>query len=115
MMNPSNILRTGYASQHKPCSRTSIKYIKILFPFIWLLVFLVACNDRKKEPPAMFEALSSGSTGIDFVNKLTPTPQFNMFKYMYFYNGAGVGVGDYNNDGMIDVFFSSNQGDNKIY
>ncbi|HET9747460.1 MAG TPA: VCBS repeat-containing protein, partial [Chitinophagaceae bacterium] len=40
---------------------------------------------------------------------------FNMFKYMYFYNGAGVGVGDFNNDGLSDVFFSANQGENKIY
>ena len=34
---------------------------------------------------------------------------------MYFYNGAGVGAGDFNNDGLIDIFFSSNQGENKIY
>ena len=63
----------------------------------------------------MFEALDSKTTGIDFENKLTPTAQFNMFKYMYFYNGAGVGVGDFNNDGLSDIFFSSNQGENKIY
>ena len=63
----------------------------------------------------MFEVLDSKATGIDFVNKLTPTSQFNMFKYMYFYNGAGVGVGDFNNDGLSDIFFSSNQGENKIY
>ena len=34
---------------------------------------------------------------------------------MYFYNGAGIGAGDFNNDGLIDLFFASNQGDNKIY
>ena len=115
MMNPSNIFGTGCGSQHKPGCSTSVKYIKILFPIIGLMVFLFACNDREKEPPAMFEALSSGSTGIDFINKLTPTPQFNMFKYMYFYNGGGVGVGDFNNDGLSDIFFSSNQGENKLY
>jgi enediyne biosynthesis protein E4 len=38
-----------------------------------------------------------------------------MFKYMYFYNGAGVGAGDFNNDGLTDLFFASNQGDNKLY
>ena len=76
--------------------------------------FLPVMTERKK-PLAMFEALSSGSTGIDFVNKLTPTPQFNMFKYMYFYNGAGVGIGDFNNDGLGDIFFSSNLGSNKLY
>jgi len=59
--------------------------------------------------------LDHNKTGLDFTNKLTPTKEFNVFKYMYFYNGAGVGAGDFNNDGLIDLFFSSNQGDNKIY
>src|SRR5687768_18247103 len=54
-------------------------------------------------------------TGLRFTNKLTATPQFNMFHYMYFYNGAGVGAGDFNNDGLVDLFFSANQGDNKLY
>jgi len=80
-----------------------------------LCLTFFSCNDKKEEQPALFEALDSGSTGIDFANKLTPTAQFNMFKYMYFYNGAGVGVGDFNNDGLSDIFFSSNQGENKIY
>ena len=74
-----------------------------------------SCSDKKDEAPALFEALESKATGIDFANKLTPTAQFNMFKYMYFYNGAGVGVGDFNNDGLSDIFFSANQGENKIY
>jgi hypothetical protein len=80
-----------------------------------LCLTFFSCNDKKEEQPALFEALDARSTGIDFANKLTPTAQFNMFKYMYFYNGAGVGVGDFNNDGLIDIFFSSNQGENKIY
>ena len=63
----------------------------------------------------MFEALESRQTGIDFVNKLTPTSEFNLFKYLYFYNGAGVGAGDFNNDGLVDLFFSANQGQNKLY
>jgi hypothetical protein len=77
---------------------------------------LFCCNDHKNEnidPNAIFETLDSKTTGIDFTIKLTPTAQFNMFKYMYFYNGAGVGAGDFNNDGLIDIFFSSNQGENK--
>ncbi|HWH63584.1 MAG TPA: VCBS repeat-containing protein, partial [Ginsengibacter sp.] len=63
----------------------------------------------------MFRVLDHNSTGLDFSNVLTPTKDFNVFKYMYFYNGSGVGAGDFNNDGLIDLFFSSNQGDNKIY
>ncbi len=38
-----------------------------------------------------------------------------MLKYMYFYNGAGVGAGDFNNDGLIDLFFAANQQPNKLY
>lgn len=63
----------------------------------------------------LFEVLESNVTGIKFNNKLTATPTFNMFKYMYFYNGAGVGAGDFNNDGLIDLFFTSNQQQNKLY
>ena len=79
------------ATQHKLNSNTNAGY-----PICILIIsslFLFSCNDKKKPTPALFEALTSKSTGIDFVNKLTPTAQFNMFKYMYFYNGAGVGVG----------------------
>ncbi|HUQ96039.1 MAG TPA: CRTAC1 family protein, partial [Chitinophagaceae bacterium] len=63
----------------------------------------------------MFETLTSERTGLAFVNKLTPTAQFNMFHYMYFYNGGGIGAGDFNNDGLIDLFFSANQSGNKLY
>jgi enediyne biosynthesis protein E4 len=63
----------------------------------------------------MFEALESTQTGLNFSNKLTPRADFNMFKYMYFYNGAGVGAGDFNNDGLTDLFFTSNQSQNKLY
>jgi len=113
--NCSELERTlNGASQHHLNSSTKVGYI-IIFPIFMLVSLLFSCSEKKEEVQAMFETLDSKTTGIDFTNKLTPTPQFNMFKYMYFYNGAGVGVGDYNNDGMIDVFFSSNQGDNKIY
>ena len=63
----------------------------------------------------MFEVLDSKQTGIDFSNNLTYNKEFNLFKYMYFYNGSGIGAGDFNNDGLIDLFFGSNQGDNKLY
>ena len=63
----------------------------------------------------MFEVLDDDKTGLHFVNNLKSTQEFNMFNYMYFYNGAGVGAGDFNNDGLIDLFFASNQGENKIY
>ncbi|HKG68501.1 MAG TPA: VCBS repeat-containing protein, partial [Segetibacter sp.] len=63
----------------------------------------------------MFEVLESEQTGLAFTNHLSSTDSFNLFKYMYFYNGAGIGAGDFNNDGKIDLFFSSNQGNNTLY
>jgi hypothetical protein len=79
-----------------------------------VICFLVACTSKSKSP-VLFETLTASRTGLDFMNKLTPTDSFNMFTYMYFYNGAGVGAGDFNNDGLIDLFFSSNQQQNKLY
>src|SRR6188508_323555 len=102
------------ATQHHLNNSTKVGYI-IILPIIMLVSLLFSCNEKKEEAQAMFEVLDSKTTGIDFTNKLTATPQFNMFKYMYFYNGAGVGVGDFNNDGLSDIFFSSNQGENKLY
>lgn len=79
-----------------------------------LIVLLCSCSKPPKKD-AMFDVLDDSRTGLHFVNKLNPTQQFNMFNYMYFYNGAGVGAGDFNNDGLIDLFFSSNQGQNELY
>ena len=75
---------------------------------------LNACTSVVKEQP-IFEMLGADQTGIQFENKLHPTEQFNMFHYMYYYNGAGVATGDFNNDGKIDIFFASNQGKNALY
>ena len=63
----------------------------------------------------MFTILQQKETGINFANNLHPTPEFNMFRYMYYYNGAGIGAGDFNNDGLIDLFFASNEAQNSIY
>lgn len=63
----------------------------------------------------MFKVLTADHTGLHFNNKLSYSPQFNLFTYMYFYNGSGVGAGDFNNDGKIDLFFGSNQGQNSLY
>src|SRR3954466_13835479 len=80
-----------------------------------LVFFLSGCKTNEKKTAPLFTALDNKQTGLDFNNKLTPTNQFNMFKYMYFYNGGGIGAGDFNNDGLIDLFFSANQTDNKLY
>jgi hypothetical protein len=80
------------------------------------IVLLTACRSEKQTPkPVLFEALTAERTGIDFANNLHPSKDFNMFHYMYYYNGAGVGAGDFNNDGRIDLFFASNESSNKLF
>ncbi len=63
----------------------------------------------------LFEKLTSEVTNVTFQNTLNPTEDINILDYLYFYNGGGVAVGDINNDDLVDVFFTSNQGDNKLY
>ncbi len=92
------------------------KKISTLLIAILTMVILTACHHTEKpKPTPIFTVLDDTKTGLHFTNKLTPTPQFNMFNYMYFYNGAGVGAGDFNNDGLIDLFFAANQTQNKLF
>jgi hypothetical protein len=63
----------------------------------------------------LFTARTAKETGINFENTLTETERFNYFHFDYFYNGGGVAIGDINNDGLQDVFFSGNQVQNKLF
>jgi hypothetical protein len=58
--------------------------------------------------PSLFQ-LQEG-TGIEFINTVQNTKDFNILTYRNFYNGGGVATGDINNDGLPDVFFTSNMG-----
>lgn len=75
------------------------------------------CNPSIKPEPLdpLFSLLPSAQTGITFNNKVIDTKDFNVFKYRNFYNGGGVAIGDINNDGLPDIFFTSNQQKNKLY
>lgn len=79
--------------------------------------FLLSCGQdsliKKSGNAPLFELQKS--TGIDFVNKVQNTKDFNILTYRNFYNGGGVATGDINNDGLPDVFFTSNMGPNKLY
>jgi hypothetical protein len=83
------------------------------------MIFVSLIGDGCKPKPTIiapiFELKDAQATGLNFNNKLAPTQQFNVLKYLYFYNGSGIGAGDFNNDGKIDLFFAANQVDNKLY
>jgi enediyne biosynthesis protein E4 len=89
----------------------------ITFIAFSLFVFgISACKQKTVHTdPALFEVLKEDKTNLHFSNSLKPTPEFNMLKYMYYYNGAGVAAADFNKDGRIDLFFASNQGQNSMY
>lgn len=61
------------------------------------------------------QTLNEEETGINFSNTLTESPQLNIIEYLYFYNGGGVAIGDINNDGLEDIFFTANQGSDQLY
>ena len=63
----------------------------------------------------MFEPLDAARTGIDFQNRLPEDTSFNILNNLYYYNGGGVAAGDINNDGLPDLYFTSNRGPDRLY
>ncbi|WP_405205040.1 VCBS repeat-containing protein [Aquimarina sp. LLG6339-5] len=79
------------------------------------LLFLVGCQKQETNQGELFDKVTSEVSNVSFQNTLVPTEELNILDYLYYYNGAGVAVGDINKDDLVDVFFTSNQGENKLY
>src|SRR5215211_8335259 len=77
---------------------------------ILVFIFFSSC---KKGP--LFKLTDSSKTGITFNNKIIETDSLNPIDVTNIYNGGGVGVGDFNNDGLQDVYFTGNMVSNKLY
>jgi len=67
------------------------------------------------QPAKVFAKVPSSETGVSFQNKLVETPELNIITYEYYYNGGGVAAGDFNNDGLTDLFFTANLQPNRLY
>ena len=84
-----------------------------------LLLGLLAFSCKKQAhdagPAGLFTKLDAGQTGIGFRNDLPENDALNILEYLYYYNGAGVAAGDVNNDGLTDLYFVANRGENKLY
>lgn len=80
-----------------------------------LLALTLICSCTSKKSPSLFEKVSPEDSGINFTNQLTYTEQLNPYTYRNFFNGAGVALGDINNDGLLDIFFTGNMVENKLY
>ena len=91
---------------------------KLFFFKISAIIFSVGCNsniDDSSEIDLKFIALDSEVTGVTFNNELKSKSDLNIIEYLYYYNGGGVAVGDINNDGLEDLYFSANQLPDRLY
>nr|WP_143828742.1 VCBS repeat-containing protein [Dyadobacter fermentans] len=83
--------------------------------FFVLIYSQFSCKKSEEHYDGLFEEMDAAQTGVDFVNKVEDREEVNIFNYRNFYNGGGVSVGDINNDGLPDIYFTANMGENKLY
>ncbi|HTF16533.1 MAG TPA: VCBS repeat-containing protein [Chryseolinea sp.] len=87
-----------------------------VFPVSFLMgvVLIIATKTLVAQAP-LFESLSPQKTGVLFKNVLNERPKSNVLTYEYFYNGGGAAIGDFNNDGLDDLYFTGNMKPNALY
>lgn len=94
-----------------------MKDIKRILCICWIAVILSpGCTEKDvTRGEVLFDLVDASYSGLSFTNKLASTSEFNIYTYRNFYNGGGVGLGDINNDGLIDIYFTGNQVPNKLF
>jgi hypothetical protein len=93
--------------------------MKLVPLFSCILIILVIGCKKTPEPTIpsaiSFHNVPSDSSGIDFANILSEKNDLNIIEYLYYYNGGGVAIGDINNDGLEDIYFTANQAPDRLY
>lgn len=83
--------------------------MKSIVLFIVLALLLTSCDKP------LFTQLPAEDTGITFANRIVDNDTMNIIDFEYIYNGGGTAIGDFNNDGLADIFFTGNQVSNRLY
>ena len=92
-------------------SNIMLNYRKYIPVFV-SLVLLSGCSEDHSH---LFTRLDNDRTGVNFKNQLFENDDFNVLNYIYYYNGGGVAIGDINNDGLPDIYFTANLGKSKLF
>jgi hypothetical protein len=114
----SGDLTIARASAEPPATRMSSRSPSWHRPIAFALAVIAVAGCRAPAPPEpapLFEQLPPSRTDVSFQNRLPEDTTFNILNYLYYYNGGGVAVGDINNDGLPDLYFTSNLGLNRLY
>src|SRR5258705_869699 len=81
-------------------------------PLLIYLLFALSCSNKKH---TLFERISADHSGILFNNRIVENDTLNPVDVTNIYNGGGTGIGDFNNDGLQDIYFTGNVVENKLY
>ncbi|MEP7108864.1 MAG: VCBS repeat-containing protein [Ferruginibacter sp.] len=116
-VTPNIVFRRGnYLLQSDPEMKRHFKKapgnLILLSTFLTLITLLfTACNNN----PSLFNKIPSSKSGINFNNQVTENDSINPIDLEFIYNGGGIAVGDFNNDGLADLYFTASTGSNKLY
>lgn len=89
---------------------------RTVFALSLLFFLLAACEQRMNEKSeTLFTLIEPAYSGVDFINQLSYSDEFNIYTYRNYYNGGGVALGDINNDGLLDIYLTGNQVPNRLY
>ncbi len=86
--------------------------MKIFYPLAFVCSLMILCSCRKH---TLFQEIPSSHSGIHFINKISENDTINPFDVTNIYNGGGIGIGDFNGDGLQDIYFSGNMVPNRLY
>src|SRR5215207_8259209 len=82
--------------------------------FLYIIIIIITLSSCHSND-TLFREIKPSTSGIHFKNEIIEDDKLNILKYEYLYNGGGIGVGDFNNDGLPDIYFTGNRVPNKLY